>query len=442
MRYFRRHILLSSLLASLAISGGALAASADMPDSPGFFCSSMKAWGMSGGVFCKTPPKEDLPPSDIGVLDFKPTPPPAPPPPPPEPVVIKQPPVKEKIIERVVVREIPIVMPPPAPAAPPPPPPDYEAIAAAEALATRRGGQSWNEVAVVAVTAPLDPATLGQDGEQSVTSSTITNPPPLKVPPLAATASKAMPEGIYKEAGQISSFPKDNSRVLTTDRYITGILETSINTQLGGAEANDGKGGSKPKNKAIIQVSRDVYGYHNRFPLIPKGSRMVCEYSGPDKQGVSRVAITCPRILTAENRLEIFNAAGVGSDVQGRAGITGEVDNRFWEKYGTAFIIAGVSAAVRLGSASATSSMDNSAVGQTLDQGAEELSTKLGDITASVLEQTVDLNPIVTIPQGTRITILPAVDWYIQDPNNPIESPNPSDGRTANSQSPSQPQRR
>ena len=94
--------------------------------------------------------------------------------------------------------------------------------------------------------------------------------------------------------------------------------------------------------------------------------------------------------------------------------MAGEVDNRFWEKYGTAFLLAGISASVRLATAaSTTNNTDSTTV--VADKGAEELSQKIGEITASILEQTVNLAPIITIPQGTRVQIRPAKDWYIQE---------------------------
>src|SRR3546814_7193639 len=48
-------------------------------------------------------------------------------------------------------------------------------------------------------------------------------------------------------------------------------------------------------------------------------------------------------------RAEILQLTTPVADAQGRGGITGDVDNRFWERYGTAFVLAGISAAVRLG---------------------------------------------------------------------------------------------
>ena len=215
----------------------------------------------------------------------------------------------------------------------------------------------------------------------------------------------ALTQPRYAAAGRVSGLPVDNTRILTADRYISGVLETGFNSQV----ASEGGGA------AIIQTNRDVFGYHGRKVLIPKGSRLICSYEGPERQGETRVAFRCERILIAGHRAEIWELAAPVGDAQGRGGIAGEVDNRFWERYGTAFILAGVSAAVRLGASAATPDED-SATGRVTDVGAEELAERFGEITAAVLEQMIDLAPIITLAQGARVQIRPVRDWYIARP--------------------------
>ena len=208
----------------------------------------------------------------------------------------------------------------------------------------------------------------------------------------------------YESDGKTSGLPVDNSRILAADRYISGILETGFNSQLDSAAGGE----------VIIQTSRDVFGYHGRNVLIPKGSRMICEYSSPNKQGISRIGFSCKRILIAGHRAEIRQLTAPIGDAQGRAGVTGEVDNRFWEKYGTAIILATISTSVRLATAASASKTESSNIGSVLDKGAEEVSLKFGEIGAQITEQTVNLAQIITVAQGTRVQIRPANDWYIK----------------------------
>jgi type IV secretion system protein VirB10 len=300
----------------------------------------------------------------------------------------KEPPVMPPpVIIREVVREI---VREPAPLPPPPPPNPYQALLSR----TLGGGDGY------------PPSSIdGIDGEQ-----TPEKPPAfaaLALPSDLALGAPAMASK-YRAPGSKSGLPVDNERILAADRYITGIMETGINSQL-----ESSAGGS-----AIIQVSRDIFGYHGRKILVPKGSRMICDYKPPKKQGETRIAFTCNRILMGMHRAEILSLGAKVGDVQGHGGVSGEIDNRFWEKYGTAFVLAGVSAAVRLSSSALTAgsstSTNQSAIAQTTDKGSQELSQKLGEITASVLESTVNLVPIIKIAQGTRVQIRPSTDWYIR----------------------------
>lgn len=206
----------------------------------------------------------------------------------------------------------------------------------------------------------------------------------------------------YKAPHKKTDNPISNKRIITTDRVISGILETGINSQL-----------TSNASTVIVQTDLDVFGYHGRNILIPKGSRLMCKYSGMDKQGLSRISLSCERILLGENRAEIYKIKTNGTDKKGNLGISGLVDNRFFEKYGTAFILAGISATVRAAAQRDEDTSPDSKSGAMIQTGTEELAQKFGEISAQVLEKKVNLNPILIIQQGTRIKIRPSNDWYI-----------------------------
>ncbi|GAB6053080.1 hypothetical protein JCM17960_35040 [Magnetospira thiophila] len=350
----------------------------------GLFCEAALALGLTLGGLCQTATVEGAPPlpdGDEAAWTFNA------PPPPPVPQPQKPPAFPPVVLTRVINNAAP--PPPPAPIPRPlvvAPRPDPYRIALQTALA--------------------HPAMFDGDG---LIDGALPGP---KTPQLARLtpgmeggAMPGEPEG-YGAERRLSGPPVDNARILAADRYISGVLETGINSQLD----------SKEGGEAIIQTSRDVFGYHGRNVLIPKGSRLICDYESPKQVGSTRLSLTCKRVLMAGHRAEILELAAPVGDQQGRAGITGEVDNRFWEKYGTAILISAISATVRLASALADKGDATSSVGAVTGEGAQELSEKFGEITASVLEQTVNLVPIVTIAQGTRVQIRPAHDWYIRKP--------------------------
>jgi type IV secretory pathway VirB10-like protein len=217
-------------------------------------------------------------------------------------------------------------------------------------------------------------------------------------------AKKMDREGDYEGPRRTSSLPVDNSRILTADRYIPVQLETGINSQVGGEDTGT----------VVVQTTRDVFGYHSRLALLPKGSRLICNYMPPEDMGSSRLAMQCERVLIAGHRAEIRNIKSLVANAQGQLGASGEVDRRFMERYGNAFLLTGISTAVRYAAASTKSeSNDGQVATAASEKAAEELSNKFGEITANILEETLSLKPIITIPQGTRFQIRPSMDWYI-----------------------------
>ena len=111
-------------------------------------------------------------------------------------------------------------------------------------------------------------------------------------------------------------------------------------------------------------------------------------------------------MLVAEAAGAFTDAAG--ADQMARTGFIGDVDIRMWERYGSAFIVAAISSLASLG--------NQVSANQTVANGGNALSQNLGQVTAKVLEQSVDLAPIVTVPAGSRVQIIPGTDLWIREP--------------------------
>jgi type IV secretion system protein VirB10 len=195
-----------------------------------------------------------------------------------------------------------------------------------------------------------------------------------------------------------STLPVDRYRVITADRYIGAVLENAVNSQIPG--------------RIIAVVERHVFGADGRLPLLPKGTRIICQYKKLSKVGESRVDVACARALRPDGAsIQLTDAAG--ADQMARTGLVGDVDLRVWERYGSAFVIAGISALASMGNQVSSS--------QTVQNGGNALSQNLGQVTAKVLEQSVDLAPIVSVPAGSRIHIIPATDLWIREPEAAIQ---------------------
>lgn len=360
-------------------------------------CDMLLVLGLTFGGKCApaTPEAAALPADDPAAWSWtKPEPPkpePKPAPAPNFPPVVVE---KTVYVERPAPAQAPASEPKPAPTATQPKPPSAVETALRSAYRDRSAGaRAWTEA--------TPSASLPSIGAAAAVKASLPKMPkgPLDMASVVQTEKRSK----YEAEGRNSSFPVDNTRIIGEDRVITGVMENGINTQL------DGSTGSV----VVIQVTRDVYGYHNRYVLLPKGSRLLCAYVSPTKLGDTRTLFRCDRVLMAGSRAEIFGLKAEVTDMQGYLGVTGEVYNRLPERFGTAFALAGISAVVR-GAASTSRGMESLANNSdAFTTGSEELAQQLGQVGATALQQTINLKPIIKVRQGTRVQIRPQADWYI-----------------------------
>ncbi len=191
----------------------------------------------------------------------------------------------------------------------------------------------------------------------------------------------------------ISTFPVKGERVLTADRYIPVILENAINSQLPG--------------RFIAIVETHVFANEGRNILLPKGTRIICSYKCLVKEGDTRLNAVCSRAIRPDGASILLTDAYV-ADQMARTGLIGKVDNRIWEKYGSSFIVAGISALAAAGADSSETSIVRQAAGN--------LSVNLGNITTGLLNSHIDLAPVVNVAAGSRLQIIPMTDIWLRSP--------------------------
>jgi len=189
------------------------------------------------------------------------------------------------------------------------------------------------------------------------------------------------------------TYPVDRKWVLTADRYISGILETEISSSIPGT--------------VILIVDRPIFAAEGWTVIFPQYTKVICEYQSLNKVSDSRLSLKCTRAIRPDGASLLFTEAH-GTDPMGRNGLVGDIDYRTVEKYGTAFIMAGISAL-----AGAGSTVSSNPIAQ---QGAVSLSQNLGQVTAKVIDQYIDLAPVITIAAGTRVHIRPQTDVWLRQP--------------------------
>jgi type IV secretion system protein VirB10 len=190
---------------------------------------------------------------------------------------------------------------------------------------------------------------------------------------------------------------KNLNRTLVQGKLIQGVLETAIDSELPG------------DIRAI--VSHDVYAESGRAILIPKGSRLVGTYNSSVKRGQARVFIIWQRVVRPDGVDVVINSPGV--DALGRAGMTGFVDNKYFEAFSTALLTSALDIGVAtagdalLGNGVSTVTT-NGVTTQNLSGSGTALQSamqNLGSVGQSIVTSTVNLQPTIHIDQGELINI-------------------------------------
>lgn len=178
--------------------------------------------------------------------------------------------------------------------------------------------------------------------------------------------------------------------VIPEGTLIPGILETAIVSDLPG------------QIRAI--TADDVYSFDGRRILIPTGTRLIGEYQSSVTRGQKRVFVVWTRLIRSDGVSIRLNS--IGTDGLGRSGLTGIVDNKWKERFGSAILLSIVGA----GSSYATGyGSDSLGGGSDSDNGAdlarETIAETFSDMANQALGENLRIPPTISVNQGERIFI-------------------------------------
>lgn len=179
----------------------------------------------------------------------------------------------------------------------------------------------------------------------------------------------------------------DISKTIVQGTIISAILETAINTELPG--------------NIRAQVMNPVYSFDGQTVLMPAGTRLIGTYNSDISIAQKRILIVWNRAITPEGKS--IKLAATGIDRLGRGGQTGNVDTRFFQRFGTAVLITSISA---IPSFLANDDANGNTSSGAASDVAQDVSDDLKDTTEDVLEEYLKLPPIIRIPQGTPMNVL------------------------------------
>ncbi|MDE4150688.1 TrbI/VirB10 family protein, partial [Phaeobacter gallaeciensis] len=170
------------------------------------------------------------------------------------------------------------------------------------------------------------------------------------------------------------------SNTVIQGTMIQAVMETALDSSLPG------------QTRAII--SEDVFSYDGSRLLIPRGSRLIGRYRSGIEIAQKRVTIAWDRIVLPNN--QTVQISSFGGDALGRSGVTGFVDTRFDERFGSAALISIISAAPSVAAAQVED--------ETTADALEDVGDDLADATDSVIGEYLSIGPVIYVDQGARVT--------------------------------------
>ncbi|MBW6425727.1 type IV secretion system protein VirB10 [Rhizobium sp. XQZ8] len=178
---------------------------------------------------------------------------------------------------------------------------------------------------------------------------------------------------------------------------IPGILETAIVSDLPG------------QIRAI--TAQDVYSFDGRRILIPNGTRLIGEYQSEVTRGQKRIFVIWTRLLRDDGVTVRLNS--IGTDSLGRSGLTGLVDNKWRERFGSAILLSVVGAGSSYLTGYGGSSRSGSGSGgngssdadRAADLARQTIAQTFSDMANQALSDSLNIPPTISVHQGERIFV-------------------------------------
>jgi len=216
-------------------------------------------------------------------------------------------------------------------------------------------------------------------------------------PVAPANANGGSPTAAADERGSLAALlhapvvPAVPAALLPTQRlllpqgaFIDCTLETAIDSTLPGM--------------TTCITAADTFGADGKVVLLERGTKLVGETRGEVRQGQARVFVLWTQARTPSG--VVVPLASPGTDELGRAGLPGEVDRHFWQRFGAAMLITLIDGAVQAGVQSSARNGGTVIYAPSTSQ----------DVLTEILKDTVAIPPTIIKHQGDRIQVLVARD--------------------------------
>ncbi len=158
------------------------------------------------------------------------------------------------------------------------------------------------------------------------------------------------------------------------------------------------------------QVSHDVYSADGNVRLIDKGAQVTGLVDSGIQHGQARVFVAWHRLRNPDH--VTIQLDSPGASALGGAGVPGQVDTKFWERFGNALVVS------VLGDASEavfSHLADNSTNGGQTNINLNNTSRTVESLAQEALRANLDIPPTLYTPHGTPVVIHVAHDLDFSD---------------------------
>jgi type IV secretion system protein VirB10 len=186
---------------------------------------------------------------------------------------------------------------------------------------------------------------------------------------------------------------------------IPAVLETEVNSDFSGG--------------VRARVTRNVFDSRlQQHLLIPKGSVLTGSNGSSARVGQRRLAIAWTRLLLPDGRSVELGGLET-KDMKGASGVGGTVDDRYWKRYGSAFLTSAVGAGVGVATRDQTSSVfDRPSAGAAIGG---NVAREIGGVSTELLRRGMQLAPTITLPAGQPVNVFVQKDMAFEAPYRPID---------------------
>lgn len=213
---------------------------------------------------------------------------------------------------------------------------------------------------------------------------------------------------VENESYSTTSKIQNSDNTIAAGKIMEAVLETAINSETAGTI------------RAVM--SKDVIGETGTKILIPKGSRLYGSYTTTTTTTQSRLLLTWTKVIRPDGIVISMNADTY--DQTGKKGIEGDIDTRYGELFKNSllysFVTLGTAIAVeKIANIKGTTSLNTTAgTSVTNTSPANAAATSVIDTAKDIADKmtdglTDDLNPVISIPQGTLLKVMSSTDIVV-----------------------------